>query len=219
MLIDLIIKREKKDLKIGNFRFYKKNGLYFLLEEKQWTCHDVITNEQFGQLYSSFDLAYGDCILSGLGFGILPSMLLKNPKVKNITVYENSSEVIEMNVLHGGIPERINVINQPIQSIKNVKCDCLLFDHFELESLDDICKDMRQVVSDNNPELVWFWRLEREFNDKYKSEIENNYDMCYADFLKELNIPKIPYIEKEKMKEYIKKFYSPFYGVKSYYST
>jgi hypothetical protein len=201
--------KKSVDYTIGNYRFVGDGVEYQLKEnEYSWMTYNNSNDIAATQLYSSYDLAYGDCILSGLGMGILLEMLSKKTNVTRIRVYEKSIDVIMINYKFGSIPDNVEIINQPIENMKNVDCDCLLFDHWETESFEYKKENMRDIVSNNNPKLVWFWTHENEFYKKYKEKINKKYNFneIYDEWLKELSIPGIPQVSEEQMNLYIDKY-------------
>jgi len=218
MLYDFMNSKTIVDYSIGNYRFFSDDGINYKLTENnnQWMEYNNIEKTSYEEMYNMYDLAYGDCVVSGYGFGFLIQMLISKESVNRIRVYEKSIEVIEINRRFGKIPENVEIINERIEKMKGVECDCLLMDHWELEGFLFKKENMRNIISKNNPKLVWFWTHEIEFlkwinNQKndFTTRYGNNYDtelhfdIIYSQWLQELSIPSIPYISKDKMKLYI----------------
>jgi hypothetical protein len=141
----------------------RENGYIFTVHGQRWMTYSPVHKHQIKEFYSSYELAHGHCILTGLGLGILPAMLLENPKVTKITVFELSQDVIDFNRALNNIDPRITIIRESAQNIKNMNADCLLLDHYEFESIDFIKNDIKMIYSQNNIPLVWFWSVENKF--------------------------------------------------------
>lgn len=178
-------------------------GYKLTVDGKQWMTYSPIDLSQEKEFASSVDLAYGKCVLSGLGLGILAEMLLKNPKVTSITVYEVSKEVIQLNHMCGESHKKIEVIHQSMRDVKDVECDCLLLDHYEHESDDYIIDDVSEISYNNNASCVWFWRAEpmiQHFKDMGKIlNIKNAYDIWAAS----TGIRNLPKLTEQQLKYYI----------------
>lgn len=71
--------------------------------------------------------AYGNVLVAGYGFGLLPKYLAKNPKVKQITVVESSKEVIKYCQKIGKIYGKV-VIGDFYKLAENKKFDCVIGD-------------------------------------------------------------------------------------------
>jgi hypothetical protein len=138
---------------------------------QRWMTYTPINKEEIKDFNSSNELAHGHCVLTGLGLGIFPAMLLENPRVTKITVFEMSQDVIDFNRALNNIDPRITVICKFAQNIKDIEADCLLLDHYEFESIEWIKNDIEMIYSQNKIPLVWFWSVEDKFR---KSGLEIN---------------------------------------------
>ena len=88
-----------KDLNRPNtYRLFNK-GL-------QWNLLDRYTNKQIKEMYSSYDMAYGDVIISGFGFGILACWLASKPEVTSVTVLEVSQDVYDVFLMNNELPDK-----------------------------------------------------------------------------------------------------------------
>ena len=77
----------------------KEPHMFYLHQNnKQLMVLNTKTNREIKELYSSYDLAYGDVLVSGLGFGILPLWLASKPEVKLVDIAV-TDENIALNVL------------------------------------------------------------------------------------------------------------------------
>jgi spermidine synthase len=70
---------------------------YRLLNKgNQWMMFDKYTNKELKEFYSQYDMAYGDVLVSGLGFGALSCWLASKPEVTSVTVLEISQDVYDI---------------------------------------------------------------------------------------------------------------------------
>ena len=113
------------------------------------------------QLYSSYDLAYGDVLVSGLGFGILALWICTKPNVRSVTVVEVSEDVIKLFKDSNYVPDKLKIVNQDIRKYNTDKeYDALLLDHYELQDYDWMLKDMQDIARTIKHKNIWAWPLE-----------------------------------------------------------
>jgi len=173
--------------------------------------------------FSSYDLAYGDVVTSGLGFGLIQNLILNKPNVKSLTVYEISKDVIELNrELYGDeFLDKMTIINDSINNAKNIKCDCLILDHYDpiigIEKFHDgtpdrgdlfskrIIKDIKDI-SLKNPKvkLLWFWDIENSIMtwQDPKKHPNDAVETWYKEWCDETGILNLPKLNKEKLTMY-----------------
>lgn len=198
------------DITVGSARLYKNDGNWYELtvNGNRWFRYDYKYQTTVRELNSSYDIAYGHCVLSGLGLGILPALLLQKPEVKSITVYEISEDVIKLNKIIGFVDlNKITVINKPIEEAGNIKCDCLLLDHYELESEKYIVNNMKTITNNINYDKIWFWKAEYFILLNYLTS-NLNLNESYKQWLVKYNeIPKLAILDTNKLKYYIKGYF------------
>jgi hypothetical protein len=69
----------------GDMEISVYNKQYLLYRNgKRENFLDAKTNKSIKEMYSSYDLAYGDVLISGLGFGHLALWVANKPEVKSI---------------------------------------------------------------------------------------------------------------------------------------
>jgi hypothetical protein len=124
-------------------------------------------------------------------------MLLENPRVTKITVFEISQDVIDFNRALNNIDPRITVICSFAQNIKDIEADCLLLDHYEFESIEWIKNDIKMIYSQNKIPLVWFWSVEDKFR---KSGLEINSENFSKWF------PILPRVTTEQLLRWTKEY-------------
>jgi hypothetical protein len=120
------------------------------------------------ELYPQYDLAYGHCICTGLGYLIRESWLLTKPEVTKITVLEYSKEVIDYHKKHNpDILEKLEIIHCDANQYKG-DCDCLFIDHFadDVSNLDAF-RIIQTCVANIKHNVLWWWQLDKHVNLNY----------------------------------------------------
>jgi hypothetical protein len=193
----------------GTWRLYG-GGLQFM---------QLITksNREIKELYSSFDLAYGNVLITGLGFGIIALWVSNKPEVTSVTVVEQSQDVIDLFLASNKVPDSMKIICADANTYTTDRhYDCLLLDHFRDDGEDDLTYEKIQGVAKNIPhDLFWFWSLEnhyliRIYDISHRKLYVNPIDLSGYDFGRKwqawkqiLEIPTIPDVASGKLKEYI----------------
>ena len=118
-------------------------------------------NIQAKELYSSYDQAYGDVVLSGLGFGLLALWVANKEEVTSVRVYEKHLDIISLFIMNNGSHPKIILINEDINTVAT-KCDCLFLDHYEFEETEHRLANMEQIASKIEHTVFWAWALERD---------------------------------------------------------
>lgn len=163
------IYQDKKSLEFGpsgfrnKFEIIKQNEFYILkINGNQWMMYDTITHLQASQLFAHYYIASGDVIATGLGFGIRENWLLNNPNIRSLTILEKNEDVIlyhkEINPI---LFKKAKIINCDAQSYIG-KCDTLLLDHYEFESLYEIANDVKLMCNNIKCDKMWFWHIETQ---------------------------------------------------------
>lgn len=114
-----------------------------------------------------YNLAYGHCICTGLGFLIRESLLLSNPKVDKITVLEISQDLIDlqyqMNPKIMNHP-KINVICIDANEYIG-ECDFLSIDHYnDPTNVDEIHDTITKLTKNIKHKVMWYWTLLYDIN-------------------------------------------------------
>jgi hypothetical protein len=209
-----------KPLIKGPIEVKKQKDTWYLFHDNiqlmQWNTK---SNREVKELYSSYDLAYGDVLVTGLGFGILTLWLSKNPRVKSITVIEVSQDVIDVFLLNNVIPDNVTIICADALTYKTTTFyDCILLDHFKDGTYKkDLTKENLQIVFLNIPNhtIFWFWDIERQYvRDMWKITDEDlfvvpidftpyDFPTKWGEWLSQVNIRTIPVPTPEKLNSYI----------------
>lgn len=98
-----------------------KNMYRLYIGAKQWMALDMNNKNEINEFYSSYDLSYGDVLLSGLGFGILAQWIASKPEVKSVTVVEFSQDVVDMFLKNNKLHEKIKLVVEDIGLYKRYK--------------------------------------------------------------------------------------------------
>jgi hypothetical protein len=197
----------------------------------QWMATDKEFVSAKDLLYSQFELAYGDVLITGLGFGILAKALAQKESVKSVTVLELNKEVIYAFLGSNEPDPKITLIEADASTFESeTKYDCLLPDHYELQGVDWSLNDMRDMQKRIKHDVYWPWGIEELFFVKmypraryslsskmlfetYKEEIP----VKWREFVQEHldNHPTLADISEEKLVEYLKKHAAHHYDNKT----
>ena len=193
------------------------NMFYLYKNDKQLMSRDTKSDREIKELYSSYDLAYGDVLISGLGFGILPLWVAYKPEVKSVKVIEFSQGVIDLFLRFNKLPENMTIELGDISTLKsNNRYDCILLDHFQ-DLLPEAQWDSRfadlKNISKNIPNhnLIWGWCLEymfliKNFRKTFQQPLINSIEL-YSKWLefvnKDIDVVTFPFLSQDKLVEYI----------------
>jgi hypothetical protein len=213
-----------QETSMGPIEIILMNESYFLYHNGiQWMSYSPSSNIEIKQMYSSYDLAYGDVLLTGLGFGILALWLCNKPSVNSVTVIENSPEVIEIFKKTNGLPDNLKIINDDARTFAtDKKYDGIFLDHYELQTWDWRLRDMKEFCSRVKHDVFWAWSLEDAYLIKsHRMDVENlntddpnfistkNQSLDWKVFAETFfpNEKSLLNITSEKLKEYIHCYY------------
>ena len=154
------------------------HGDHFVLYNSgdRWMVYNKETDIEIKETYSSYDLAYGDVLISGLGFGILALWLCNKPEVKSVTVIEVSNDVISLFNQSNISPDKLTIINDNMITYNTDKeYDVLLLDHYETQDFDWRLEDIKSISSRIKHKYLWSWSLEAIYLLKmYRNEIDED---------------------------------------------
>lgn len=206
-----------KDIDIVSF--YGPNTFYLLNKGIMWMGLNKNTNKQIKEFYSQYDLAYGDVLLTGFGFGILASWLASKPEVTSVTVVEISQDIVDVFLQNNTLNEKIKVIIADASEYKTDQhFDCLFLDHYEIQYEGWVLNDMKNV-SKNIPNHTVFWAWSIENRLCWPGDNPSREDMLHGKILDHasvdfyplynkfknliVNIPTLPYLDSKKINEYV----------------
>lgn len=149
-------------LEIGKAKLYKKGDLWCISNEgREWMGYNTKTMWQAHEFLIELHYAQGICITTGLGLGIIQTILCQNINVSKLKVYEKNKDIIEIFyklVEHNKINiSKLEIINYSADEMKNETCDCLFLDHFEGESEAEVLERSSKIEKNNNTNMLWYW--------------------------------------------------------------
>ena len=209
----------RNNVDIQKIQYDKDVFLYTLYlngrqENTMLTAGNKVAKEQ----YSSYDLAYGNVLISGLGFGLLALWLAKKPEVKTIKVIEISQDVVDMFLENNSLPDNVIIEVADMEKYKsNEKYDCILLDHYEGNGNNWKIRSIQKVANNiPNHDVLWFWSIEDVYVQKcYEGLIADRINKPFYEeqkdfsekwnfFIQEiLQVKTIPLLDKDKVNEYI----------------
>jgi hypothetical protein len=212
---------------LGPIDVVLKDEVYYLYNDGiQWMTLSP-SHQEVKELYSSYELAYGDVLITGLGFGILALWLCNKPDIKSVTVIEKSLEIIEIFKQFNEVPDNLKIINADANTfVSDIKYDGIFLDHYELQNWDWRLKNMQEFCSRIKHDVFWAWALEEAYlfkthnlDRKNLHSPNNNYQYFldisdiasgWEDFAKRFfpNEQSLLQIKTEKIEEYIYNFYN-----------
>ena len=154
-----------QEISVGPVEIILEDGIYVLYNDGiQWMSYSPSNNQEIKQMYSSYDLAYGNVLITGLGLGILALWLCNKPEVKSVTVIEKSPEIIEIFKKINEVPDNLKIINSDATTFTtNKKYDGIFLDHYELQTLDWRLRDMKKFCVRVKHDVFWAWSLENAY--------------------------------------------------------
>lgn len=179
---------------------------------ESWMGLNTFNNYQLKQFYGAYDLAYGDVLCTGLGFGLLPVWLTNKPSVKSVTVIEKSYEVIDMFMEANPFNAKLNIkCGDATTFATDQKFDCIFFDHYEIQDWSKSISEAKQISANvPNHDLSWMWALEHFYVEDYyqtsklSPRIFKDFSERYDDYRTNVGKGiKFPNLTKDKINEYI----------------
>lgn len=204
--------------KIGDFSITKEGNVFYLhRKQAQLMQLNVKSLREYKEQYACYDLAYGDVLVTGLGFGMLATWLAAKPEVTSIKVIEFHQEVIDLFTSTNTVDEKITIELGDAKSYStNDKFDCVFLDHFPDHSSEPIYDEVL-TISKNIPnhDVLWFWSLEKWYLENYyglTSDIfyttppdlsSTNLYYNWQRFKSDISVLTIPTLDPSKVREYI----------------
>jgi hypothetical protein len=184
-------------LKVGNTELQQDKHNFSLYDGVEtWMGYDTQSNWQACEFFIEVELAYGKCVTTGLGLGILQTLLALKDNVTEVIVYERNPDVIEIFKLltkKSNIDiSKITIINEDANNIKDITCDCLFLDHFENEPLTLVLETVKNIASRNKANIVWFWPAYHIFVRHCASVGQDINIISFSDWVATTNINNFP---------------------------
>jgi hypothetical protein len=199
--------------------FLYHNGIPWMGTDKEF-MHPKDT------LYSQYDLAYGDVLLTGLGFGILAVALAQKDTVSSVTVLELNSDVIKAFLNSNPENDKIKIVlGNATNYVTDSTYDCLFPDHYEFQSDSWKLNDMASIFKRIKTETYWPWSIERLFfkkefpkdvfgplSEEYINANKDTITNKWKSFVLENSIdhPSLLNLDSEKLAVYLNKWVRPY---------
>lgn len=174
---------------------------------------NLYSSKEIKEMYSCYDLAYGDVLLSGLGFGILPLWIAQKPTVKSVTVVEISESVKNLFLKRNKLPDNVSIVIEDFDNFKTDKYyDCVIPDHYEQNYYKYRIKQLQNIAKNiPNHKLFWCWSMEwlyiRSIFNKENVESfvfdKDNVSGKWKDFKKIMGIDTIPDLDDKTLNKYV----------------
>lgn len=215
---NVVIKETSKN----NVKIIKERNHWRLIGDVQFMQLNTKSNVEIKELYSSYDLAYGNVLITGLGFGLLALWLVDKPEVKSVTIIEQSQDVIDLFLENNSVPNNVKIIVADANTYTTkIHYDCLLLDHYKDGAKEKVNYEILKQIAVNIPHnLLWFWSLEFLYVKKY---YEISFDELYVfpidfslidfsekwqEWLDFLSVSTIPTPTPHKIQEYVESYFN-----------
>jgi hypothetical protein len=211
-----------KESSKNNVKVIKEGNYWRLIGDVQFMQLHNKSKVEVKELYSSYDLAYGDVLVTGLGFGLLALWLADKPEVRSVTVIEQSQDVIDLFIENNSVPDNVKIIVADANTYTtDIHYNCLLLDHYKDGAEEKVNYQTLQKIAINIPhDLLWFWSIELLYI-KTLYEIDNeslyrypidlsliNFSEKWQEWLDFLSVPTIPSPMPDKLQEYIQYYFN-----------
>lgn len=197
-------------IKTGDYElFYNKDSDEFILREKNysWMGYDQKSYWQSSEFYIELHKAQGVCITTGLGLGILQTLLCLKKDVTKVIVYEKSTDVIE--IFHKIVDynnfniSKLEIRNENADNISGQICDCFFPDHFSGEPDEHVINIVKNLSYNNQTNLVWYWPAGLHFIKFAISKDLNLTNETYEQWKNYTKIKNLPVVLDEICLDYI----------------
>lgn len=206
----------------GDVQIQYEDGYYLLKHlDSIWYIYTESNMREYYEQWSGYDLAYGDVLLSGFGFGHMATWVATKPEVKSVTVIEKYPDVISLFLDKNDMPDNIKIIIDDADTYStDKKYDCIIWDHIPNGTHNpayykNLCSNAKNIKHD----LFWFWSIEYYYA-KYYYGLNGEHlyyfpiDFSNFDFSRSweklrqvLDMPTIPILSKEKIDSYINSYF------------
>ena len=175
---------------------YAQGEAELFVNGERWLRQYLPTATSVGGVFSHYWFARGHTLTTGLGLGIRENWLLNKEEVTKLTIVEKNLELIEYHKEYNpDLFKYAEVIHADANEYVG-KCDVLLMDHYEKETVPQMAEMSSKVSKNINCEVCWFWPIEelvqkhpRYFqHDKVPSTALESYEYIK----KKYDLPKLP---------------------------
>jgi hypothetical protein len=143
----------------------ESRSFFLFYDDVKWMGVYDDFSDAFDNLYSQYEIAYGNVLITGLGFGILLKALEKKEEVTSITVLEQQQDVVDAFLMHNEIDKNKTkiLIEDATTYHTDEKFDCFLPDHYEQQGFWWKVEDMNKLSKRINSDRFWPWSIEALF--------------------------------------------------------
>lgn len=173
---------------IQDVKIVKDNNWYILyVGNQQWNMVHTASTFSLREWYSSYDLAEGNVLLSGFGFGILPQWIASKSNVTSVTVVEKYKEVVDLFDRHNILNPKITIVFDDIHTFKSEQIfDWAIYDHYEL-NIRPNKKELKELENNLTYTNLWFWSLEYRLSEHSNwQDFRNDYSLKIPDLSPEI---------------------------------
>ena len=171
---------------------------YIAVNRSVWMSYNAQSSEEACELYSSFRVAEGHVLCTGLGLGLRESWLLRKSEVKSITVIEKNQCIIDFHKeFNPELLKNIKIVQSNASEYK-ASCDTLLLDHYNQEPWNLVLEDIDKVCGNIECNKMWFWPLEEYLVETSKP---GHYYRSYLELRERL--PKLPEISSYDVYDFV----------------
>lgn len=201
----------------------ESNENYFFLKQGDviWHQYTVPNMREYWEQVSGYDLAYGDVLLSGFGFGQMATWLANKPEVTSITVIEKNIDVVNAFLKNNSMPKNVNIIIDDANTFStDTHYNCVIWDHIpngapKPDFYKQLCNNAKSISHD----LFWFWSIEFYYLRYYYGFTwehlyiynvnfnEFDFSRSWEKMRQVLNVPTIPSLPKNKIDYYINSYF------------
>lgn len=144
------------------------------------------------------NLTYGKVVTTGLGFGLLQTVLCQKSNVSEVIVYEKHEEIIEMFLTFVKQSNfnisKLKIINKDAKQSVEEDCDWLCMDHFECvhQTLWEVIDEVRELSLKSKAKNVMFWPIHQAYLEFCKKKNLPFNQNSYSQFENLIKIDKLP---------------------------
>lgn len=167
-----------KNSEWGNFKIFKRDGLQGIIDSYLYTYDDEINlpitelwdgdktwmricPKEIAGCYEAIRLAKGKVGVVGLGLGYYVQEVIKNKKVNEVIVYEESKDVIKLYEDNFGQNEKIKIVKGDAFKAEKNNFDFFFVDIYEYKITKKIAEDYKKFIRLHNIKEYYFFGVEK----------------------------------------------------------
>lgn len=155
-------------VEIGKAKLHDKNNhLSLSHENRYWMGLNKDNLWQADEFTIELSLAKGICVTTGLGLGIIQTILCQNDNVNKVIVYEKNQDIIDIFLTivekNNFDISKLEIKQKNADELVGENCHCMFLDHFEGEPEVEILDRVRNIEKNNTTEILWYWPAAHHF--------------------------------------------------------